>query len=318
MALPGALDPKLSLSFSKTSFHNFRRIIPSFLSLSRQFTGGGTPFKSKIMVVKCSSTPRNQEDGGGNGSSSGGSLKNALSNIVDKRVEELLGKEENKEMLDKLNKATERVQLARKELANIQRQELEAQQMRKYIDQLETRAAEIAECQKEVLEAKAMVEEAERALGEKGENTRNEERLESVKAASVCALVGTLAAVPIYLSRVTDSPQLLLQLGVTFASCALFGVTFRYAVRRDIDDTHLKTGAAGAFAVVKGLATLSGGSPLEFNSASFLSHAVDGAFFVFQDLFIFTFAAVSLDFCFKSRFVSPFPLREIRAEEQIK
>uniref|UniRef100_A0A803N7B1 Uncharacterized protein n=1 Tax=Chenopodium quinoa TaxID=63459 RepID=A0A803N7B1_CHEQI len=59
-------------------------------------------------------------------------------------------------------------------------------------------------------------------------------------------------------------------------------------VRRDIDDTHLKTGAAGAFAVVKGLATLYGGSPLEFNSTSFLSHVVDGAFFVFQDLFIFT------------------------------
>ncbi|XP_021757745.1 uncharacterized protein LOC110722760 [Chenopodium quinoa] len=310
MALPGALHPKLSFSLSKASLHSFRRNNPSFISLSRQFTGGSTTFKSNITVVKCGSTPGNEEDGGGNCSSSGGSLKNALSNIVDKRVEELLDKEENKEMLDKLNKATERVQLARKELADIERQELEAQQMRKYIDQLETRAAEIAECQKEVLEAKAMVEEAERALGEKGEITRNEERLESVKAAAVCALVGTLAAVPIYLSRVTDSPQLLLQLGVTFVSCALFGVTFRYAVRRDIDDSHLKTGAAGAFAVVKGLATLSGGSPLEFNSASFLSHAVDGAFFVFQDLFIFTFAAVSLDFCFKSRFVSPFPLKK--------
>lgn len=102
-----------------------------------------------------------------------------------------------------------------------------------------------------------MVEEAERSLSmsggdNKGEITRDAERWESVKAGSVCALVGTLASVPIYLSKVTTSPELLLQLGVTFASCALFGVTFRYAVRRDVDDTHLKSGASAAFAVVKG------------------------------------------------------------------
>lgn len=62
--------------------------------------------------------------------------------------------------------------------------------------------------------------------------------------------------------------------------------------------------------LLSGLATLSGGAPLEFSSASFLSHAVDGGLFVIQDLFIFTFAAVSLDFCFKTRFVSPFPLKK--------
>ncbi|CAO2819325.1 unnamed protein product [Amaranthus hypochondriacus] len=240
------------------------------------------------------------ENGNGNGS-----LKNSLSNIVDKRVEELLGKEENKELLDKLNKASERVEIARQELAEIERQELEAQQMRKYINELEKRASQIAECQDEVLEARAMVEEAERSLSmnmeKRGEISREEERWESVKAASISALVGTLAAAPIYLSKVTSGSELLLQLGVTFASCALFGVTFRYVVRRDLDDSHLKSGASAAFAVVKGLATLSGGSPLELNTESFISHAVDGGFLVLQDLFIFTFAAVSLDFCFKTR-----------------
>ncbi|XP_057520475.1 uncharacterized protein LOC130800809 isoform X2 [Amaranthus tricolor] len=247
------------------------------------------------------------ENGNGNGS-----LKNSLSNIVDKRVEELLGKEENKELLDKLNKASERVEIARQELAEIERQELEAQQMRKYINELEKRASQIAECQDEVLEARAMVEEAERSLSmnmeKRGEISREVERWESVKAASISALVGTLAAAPIYLNKVTSGSELLLQLGVTFASCALFGVTFRYVVRRDLDDSHLKSGASAAFAVVKGLATLSGGSPLELNTESFISHAVDGGFLVLQDLFIFTFAAVSLDFCFKTRFVSPFPI----------
>lgn len=104
-----------------------------------------------------------------------------------------------------------------------------------------------------------MVEEAERSLSinmeEKGEISREEERWESVKAASVAALVGTLAAAPIYLTKVTSSTELLLPLGVTFASCALFGVTFRYAVRRDLDDSHLKSGASAAFAVVKGTHT---------------------------------------------------------------
>ena len=88
------------------------------------------------MIVKCNSI---SENGNGNGS-----LKNSLSNIVDKRVEELLGKEENKELLDKLNKASERVEIARQELAEIERQELEAQQMRKYINELEKRASQVS------------------------------------------------------------------------------------------------------------------------------------------------------------------------------
>lgn len=261
--------------------------------------------KSMSMVVKCSSVSNGGDDGGG--------LKNVLSGIVDKRVEELLEREENKELFDNLNKASERVEIARQQLADIQRQEIEAQQMRLYINQLESKAAQIAECEKEVLEARTMIEEAERSLTMAMENEGNEinrdgERWESVKAALVSAFVGTLAGLPIYLAKEPLSPQLLLQLGTTFASCALFGVTFRYAVRRDLDNIQLKTGTSAAFAFVKGLATLNGGQPLELNSGSLLSHALDGAFFVSQDLFVFIFAAVSLDFCFKTRVLSPFPI----------
>ncbi|XP_074317669.1 uncharacterized protein LOC141653723 [Silene latifolia] len=251
-------------------------------------------------TVKCSTNPEQQEAGG---------LKKALSKIVDDRVEELLLKDENKELLDKLNKASERVELAREELANIQRQEIEALQMRDYVDQLETRASQIAECQKEVLEARKILEQAEDSLESNVDALQTEERLESVKAALISGLVGTLAAVPIYLSQLDVSPQLLLQLGISFASCALFGVTFRYAVRRDLDNIQLKTGTAAAFAFVKGLATLGAASPLELNSESLLSHAIDAAVFVSQDLLIFVFAAVSLDFCFKTRVISPFPIK---------
>jgi hypothetical protein len=125
----------------------------------------------------------------------------------------------------------------------------------------------IAECQKEISEAKAMVEEAERALTqtgdelgdgyasaetENGEIDKDQEKLESVKAASAAALVGTVAGLPFSFTQVNNSSELILPLAITFISCALFGVTFRYAMRRDLDNGHLKTGAPAAFGVVKG------------------------------------------------------------------
>ena len=104
-----------------------------------------------------------------------------------------------------------------------------------------------------------MVEEAERALSltesgaEDGEEIdRDKERLESVKAASISALVGTFSGLPICFIHVTDTTQLLLPLAINFISCALFGITFRYTIRRNLDDVQLKTGVAAAFGVVKG------------------------------------------------------------------
>lgn len=129
----------------------------------------------------------------------------------------------------------------------------------------------IAECQREILEARAKVEEAERSLStniggdgdrdgflgtESEEINKDEERLESVKAALVSAMVGTFAGLPISLTQVTSSSQLLLPLAINFISCALFGVTFRYAVRRDLDNIHLKTGPSAAFGFVKGISQL--------------------------------------------------------------
>ncbi|KAK2981913.1 hypothetical protein RJ640_019133 [Escallonia rubra] len=194
-----------------------------------------------------------------------GSLKDVLSGMVDQRVEELLNKEENRGLLDGLGKATERVEIARRELAEIKKQEIEAQQLRDYINQLENRASEIAECQRDITEARALVEEAERSLTVDGVGGRdafteieleainkNEERWESIKAASISAVVGTLAGLPISLTQVTSFPQLILPSAITFVSCALFGVTFRYAVRRDFDNFQLKNGTAAAFGFVKG------------------------------------------------------------------
>lgn len=118
----------------------------------------------------------------------------------------------------------------------------------------------IAECQRAISEARDMVEEAERSLAqgdgdasESKEIDRNEERLESIKAALVSAVVGTLAGLPLSLTQVTSSSQLILPVAINFVSCALFGVTFRYTIRSDLDNVQLKTGTFAAFGLVKGM-----------------------------------------------------------------
>ncbi|XP_021816595.1 uncharacterized protein LOC110758927 [Prunus avium] len=291
-----------------------RELIAASKTCSTIFHRASSPSTSRPLIVKCTRSASGES----------GSLKDALSGIVGEQVEELLKREENRDLLDGLEKASQRVEMAKRELAEIEKQELEAKLVRDYINQLESRASEIAECQKEILEAKAMVEEAERALSQdgdqlgdgygfsetgNGEIDKDKERWQSIKAASISALVGTVAGLPFSFTQVSSSSELILPLAITFVSCALFGVTFRYAVRRDLDDVHLKTGAPAAFGVVKGLATLDGGQPLELNAGSFLSHAFDGALYVSQSLFVFLSAAIALDYCFKARLLSPFPIK---------
>lgn len=270
-------------------------------------------------VVNCSSSEA--EDSGERGGGGSNSLSNVVSGMVDERVEQLLKKEENRVLLDGLEKATQRVELARKELSFIEQQEEEAKLARNYLNQLQSKTSEIADCQKEILEAKVMLEEAERSLitssGSRNEDSispmegkvvdRNTERLESAKAATISAIIGTLAGLPLSVTRVTSNSELLLPLGITFVCCALFGVTFRYAVRRDLDDFQLKSGVCAAFGFVKGLGMLGAGPPLEFDMGSLLEHAFSGGFYVSENLLIFFFAAVGLDFSMKMKVLSPFP-----------
>ncbi|XP_030951793.1 uncharacterized protein LOC115975229 [Quercus lobata] len=288
--------------------------LPITSPISRRACSSSRP---RILIVKCNNS--GQREG------SGGNLKDALAGMVDKQVGELLNREENRVLLDGLDKASQRVEMAKKELAEIEKQELEAKQMRDYINQLESQASEVAECQRQILEAGEMVEEAKRSLGlnvdgiedgdaflekESEEIDRNEERVESVKAALISALVGTLAGLPISLTQATSSSELILPLTINFISCALFGVTFRYTIRRDLDNSQLKTGTSAAFGFVKGLAMLGSGPPLELNTGSFLSHAFDGAVYVSENLFLFVFASVGLDYCFKMKLLSPFPIKK--------
>ncbi|XP_076909621.1 uncharacterized protein LOC143566965 [Bidens hawaiensis] len=280
------------------------------------------PFKS--FKISCSNPINNNSNNYNNninGNDSGGGLKNLLSGMVDEEVDELLNKEENRALLDGLDKATQRVEMAKRELAKIEQQQIENDKIKDYINQLEIRAAEIEECQKEISEARALVEQAEQSLQdeikdkrstltetEREEMYKNKERFESIKAASISAIVGTLAGLPVSLTQAANTSELILPSVITLISCALFGVTFRYAVRRDLDNFQLKTGTSGAFAFVKGLATLGGGPPMELDVGSVSSHAFTGAVYVSENLLIFLFAAVGLDFCIKLGILSPFPI----------
>lgn len=76
-------------------------------------------------------------------SSDGGDLKKSLSGIARNQVEDLLSREENKNLLDGLEKASLRVEIAKRELEEIERQEIEVKLLQDYVNQLESRAAEV-------------------------------------------------------------------------------------------------------------------------------------------------------------------------------
>lgn len=87
----------------------------------------------RALVVRCS--------GVGDGEKT--NLKDALSGLVGEQVDELLNREENKGLLEGLQRASDRVESAKRQLAEIQRQELEAKLLQEYVDRLEARASEV-------------------------------------------------------------------------------------------------------------------------------------------------------------------------------
>ncbi|KQJ91141.1 uncharacterized protein LOC100846153 [Brachypodium distachyon] len=258
----------------------------------------------------------------GEGAGDGVSSAEWLSSAVGEKVDELLQREENRALLEGVEAAERRVELARAALQDIERQEAAARLAREEVRRLEKRRDEIQESQRELLLAREMITEAQRTLSSSledqsfgdvssGDIDEDSERLESVKAAALSSIVGVLASLPISFYEVDSFPRLFVRSLIVFISSALFGVTFRYAIRRDVDNIQLKTGVAAAFAFVRGLAMLESGRPFELSSEAVISLALDGAFSVAESIFIFLPAAIALDFCFKMRFLSPFPTRKL-------
>lgn len=120
---------------------NLSGIRPSFSvkSITPLLWAQRTSLGSRFRSLKCRSGSEEEiSDNGGDFN-----FKDALSGMVDEQVQELLSKKENRVLLDGLEKASLRVEMARKELALIEEQELAAKQFREYINQLEGKAMEV-------------------------------------------------------------------------------------------------------------------------------------------------------------------------------
>lgn len=86
-------------------------------------------------TFKCRCSSKNSEENN--------DLKDGLSGMMGEQVEELLNREENKVLFDNLQKASQRVEIAKTQLAFIEKQELALKQYKDYTQQLQGNAFEV-------------------------------------------------------------------------------------------------------------------------------------------------------------------------------
>ena len=129
------------------------------------------------------------------------------------------------------------------------------------------------------------------------------EKAESAKSAAVGGASGALLATPLIVSQGGG----LVSVGIVAVSCAVFGVTYRYAVRRDLGNNELKGGVVGAFGLARGLsaadvylraASLNG-------DADFATYA-QAALLAGQGVLTYAFAALALEQAFARGILKPF------------
>ena len=76
------------------------------------------------------------------------------------------------------------------------------------------------------------------------------ERIESAKAGAVAAVGGLLGSLPYLATAGHGVASTIVSAGQIFASCLLFGVTFRYVLAAGNDNVQLKGGVVAAFGLV--------------------------------------------------------------------
>lgn len=130
-----------------------------------------------------------------------------------------------------------------------------------------------------------------------------QERIESVKAGLIAAIAGGLTTlffwgIKIAFTDVSPTPESILAIAITIFCAFLFGITYRYIIRQDANP-HLRSGALGAFALVRGLsqieATWGDALPL-------ISYAV----MLGESFGLFAIAQLTLDWTIDRGFVKPF------------
>lgn len=137
------------------------------------------------------------------------------------------------------------------------------------------------------------------------------ERLESVKAGIIAAIVGIAVSLIFvgldnWLLSAQTWPQsvgvqAMQRIAVAAVCCFLFGVTYRYIVRQD-QNPHLRSGAVGAFALTRGLSQLEGVDL----SASVMSGVLPLAIPLVESFGLFLTVRIVLDLGLKQRWLKPF------------
>lgn len=146
------------------------------------------------------------------------------------------------------------------------------------------------------------------------ENSLWQERLESIKAAILSGL--TLALIAGFGSLINPEfmrfPTIALDIGVAGFSGGLFGITYRHLVSQSQDSSqnsnpqteHLKSGAIGAFALVRGLA--------QAELFWIYRHNLWAVGISLVESFVlFGVAALILDLALKFNWVKPFNIKTI-------
>ncbi|MEM8614225.1 MAG: hypothetical protein AAGF93_19555 [Cyanobacteria bacterium P01_H01_bin.105] len=136
------------------------------------------------------------------------------------------------------------------------------------------------------------------------------ERIESVKAGIVAALVGiSVSAVFVGvdsflagsgpLTQAVVMLQAIRRIVVGAVCCFLFGVTYRYIIRQD-PNPHLRSGAVGAFALTRSL------SQLETIELSGLASVVPLSIAIIESFGLFLIVRLVLDLGLKQQWLKPF------------
>ncbi|KAG2485157.1 hypothetical protein HYH03_016047 [Edaphochlamys debaryana] len=175
--------------------------------------------------------------------------------------------------------------------------------------------AEVAAAERRVLAAEMVLAQAQAEREAVARALRDgPERIESLKAAAVATAAGLAAELPLVaLAAGGDGAGSPLSSALSLAAAAgaafLFGATYRYAVRDDSSNTHLRGGVVAAFALVRvagagdalqAAAAQAGNNPLGLDVVG--PAALYGA----EGLLMFGFASVALEIAFSQGWVKRF------------
>ena len=134
------------------------------------------------------------------------------------------------------------------------------------------------------------------------------ERIESAKAATAAAVSGALLSLPLTVSQSPGGIVTLESVAGIFLSCAVFGVTYRYAVRDDLGNDQLKGGVVGAFGLARGLG--SADVYLHGSDAGTFASWAEAALLAGESVLVFAFAAAALEAGFTRELIEPFPMKK--------